>query len=88
MNHSLPETVLNHTAPDQVPVLTHPIPEAEVPLALKLALDARMAEKQALLDLSDELVQKLKPELERLSAELVQRALEGLWQKRASKYQM
>jgi len=56
---------------------------AQVPQAVVLALDARAAEKKALLDLSEDLVQNLRPEIERLTADLVQRTLQGVWEKRA-----
>jgi hypothetical protein len=58
----------------------------QVPQAVTLALDARAAEKRALMDLSEELVQNLRPEIERLTADLVQRTLQGLWDKRARTY--
>lgn len=72
---------------ERVPLLTDRLADGEFPAALGLALDARMAEKQALLDLSLELVQNMRPELDRLTAELVQRTLQGLWQKRCENYQ-
>ena len=72
---------------DQVPVLTERVPASDVPTALGVAWDARMAEKKALMDLSNELIQNLRPELDRLTSELVQRTLEGLWAKRCEKYQ-
>ena len=87
MSQPISKTALPTQQPDHVPVLTSPVPAADVPLALSWALEARLAEKRALLDLSDQLVQSLKPELERMTAELVQRALEGLWEKRSDKYQ-
>jgi hypothetical protein len=55
----------------------------QVPQAVTLALNARVAEKQALMDLSDELVQNLRPEIERLTADMVQRTLQGVWDQRA-----
>lgn len=72
---------------ERVPVLTDLVPASDVPLALGVAWDARMAEKKALMDLSDELIQNLKPELDRLTSELVQRTLQGLWAKRCEKYE-
>jgi hypothetical protein len=57
-----------------------------VPKAVSLALDARAAEKQALMGLSEELVQNLRPEIERLTSEMVQRTLNGVWDKRARTY--
>lgn len=75
-------------APEEIPVLTHIVPAAQVPLALGVAWDARVAEKQALLDLSQELIQNMRPELDRLTTELVAQTLQGLWEKRSEKYQM
>lgn len=72
---------------ERVPLLTHRLANGEFPAALGLALEARLAEKQALLDLSLELVQNIRPELDRLTAELVQRTLQGLWEKRCENYQ-
>ena len=73
-------------APDQIPTLTQDMVLVQVPQAVTLALDARAAEKRALMDLSEELVQNLRPEIERLTADLVQRTLQGLWDKRARTY--
>ena len=70
-------------APDQIPTLTQDMVLVQVPQAVTLALDARAAEKQALMDLSDELVQNLRPEIERLTADMVQRTLQGVWDQRA-----
>lgn len=55
----------------------------DVPPAVTLALDARLAEKQALMALSEELEQNLRPEIERLTKDMVQRTLQGVWDKRA-----
>lgn len=74
-------------APDQVPTLTPDMAVADVPQAVRLALDARHAEKQALLALSEELVQELRPEIDRLTVDLVQRTLQGVWEKRSRVYQ-
>jgi hypothetical protein len=73
-------------APDQIPTLTQDMVLGQVPQAVTLALDARAAEKRALMAMSDELVQNLRPEIERLTADLVQRALQGLWAKRSTTY--
>jgi hypothetical protein len=48
-----------------------------------VALDARVAEKQALMALSSDLLENLRPEIERLTADLVQRTLQSVWDKRA-----
>ena len=63
------------------------VPASDVPAALGVAWEARMAEKKALMALSNELILNLRPELDRLTSELVQRTLEGLWAKRCEKYQ-
>lgn len=70
-------------APVQIPTLTQDMVLGQVPQAVTLALNARVAEKQALMDLSDELVQNLRPEIERLTADMVQRTLQGVWDQRA-----
>jgi hypothetical protein len=74
-------------APDQIPTLTADMAVRQVPQAVSLALEARAAEKRALMALSDELVQNLRPEIERLAADLVQRTLQGVWDQRARIYQ-
>ncbi|WP_396434803.1 hypothetical protein [Limnohabitans sp.] len=66
-----------------IPTLTQNMVMHEVPEAVRLALNARATEKKALLAMSDELVNQLRPEIERLTADLVQRALAGVWEKRA-----
>jgi hypothetical protein len=70
-------------APDQIPTLTQNLVLGQVPLAVTLALNARVAEKQALMALSEELVQNLRPEIERLTVDMVQRTLLGVWDQRA-----
>lgn len=78
-----------HNAPvqpawtDRIPTLTRAMVLEDVPQAVGQALDARALEKRALLAMSDELVNNLRPEIERLTADLVQRALAGVWEKRA-----
>lgn len=74
-------------APDQIPTLTADMLVRQVPQAVSLALEARAAEKKALMDLSDELLQNLRPEIERLATDLVQRTLQGVWDQRARIYQ-
>ena len=69
-----------------IPVLTHVMPTSDIPAAVLVALDARMAEKASVLALSAELMQNLRPELDRMASELVQRSVEGMWAKRAEIY--
>lgn len=60
---------------------------AHVPQAVHVALDARVAEKQALMALSSDLLENLRPEIERLTADLVQRTLQSVWDERARTFQ-
>ena len=69
-----------------IPVLTHVVPTSDIPAAVLAALDARLAEKASVLALSHELMQNLRPELDRMASELVQRSVEGMWAKRAEIY--
>ena len=73
--------------PDQIPTLTGDMALGQVPQAVHVALDARVAEKQALMALSSELLENLRPEIERLTADLVQRTLQSVWDKRARTFQ-
>ena len=72
---------------EAIPLLTDALQPGSFPVALGLALDARMAEKQALFDLSGTLLQNLRPELDRLTAQLVEQTLQELWRKRSESYQ-
>jgi len=74
-------------SPDQIPTLTQDMALAHVPQAAHVALDARVAEKQALMALSSDLLENLRPEIERLTADLVQRTLQSVWDKRARTFQ-
>lgn len=70
-----------------IPVLTKVVPASEIPAAVLAALDARQAEKASVLALSQELMQNLRPELDRMAAELVHRSVQSMWAKRAEIYQ-
>jgi hypothetical protein len=70
-----------------IPVLTAAVSTSDIPAALLAALDARLAEKASVLALSQELMKNLRPELDRMAAELVQRSVQGMWEKRAEIYQ-
>jgi hypothetical protein len=82
-----PNTPPQRVLPEHIPVLNATMILNDVPEVVRIALDARAAEKKALLALSGELVQNLRPEIERLTAELVERTLQGVWEKRARMYQ-
>ena len=70
-------------APGPSPTLTQDMVVDHVPEAVSFAMDLRVAEKQALMGLSDELVQNLRPEIERLTSDLVHRTLQSVWNQRA-----
>lgn len=74
-------------AADAIPTLNQDMALGDVPEAVSLALDVRAAEKVALMDLSEELVRNLRPEIERMTNDMVQRALQGVWDKRSRTYQ-
>jgi hypothetical protein len=69
-----------------IPLLTQVVPASEIPEAVLVALDARLAEKASVFALSQELMLNLRPELDRMAAELVQRSVQGMWDKRAEVY--
>jgi glycine/D-amino acid oxidase-like deaminating enzyme len=87
MTQAEANTVGQTVSPDQIPTLTQDLALPQVPQAVHLALDARVAEKQALMALSEDLLQNLRPEIERLTADLVERTLQSIWDKRARSYQ-
>jgi hypothetical protein len=87
MTQAEENTVGQTVSPDQIPTLTQDLALPQVPQAVHLALDARVAEKQALMALSEDLLQNLRPEIERLTADLVERTLQSIWDKRARSYQ-
>ncbi len=72
---------------DVIPTLHQDAALATVPQAVSLALDARLAEKQALMAMSEDLVMNLRPEIERITTEVVQKTLLGVWEQRARRYQ-
>ncbi len=69
-------------APLVVPVLSTVVPQHQIPFDLMAALDARESERVSFMALADDLVQALRPELERLTTELVRRSLQQAWAKR------
>jgi len=80
-------TSTRDSGPDgAIPVLTAAVATSDIPAALLAALDARLAEKASVLALSQELMKNLRPELDRMAAELVQRSVQGMWEKRAEIY--
>ena len=74
---------LRPAAADQIPTLTQAMVVSNAPQDILEALNTRAEERGALMALSDELVQNLRPEIERLTADLVQRTLQEVWDKRS-----
>ena len=68
---------------DAIPTLSQDLVLGDVPVGVTLALDARDAEKAALMALSEDLLEKLRPEIERMASDKVQRALQSEWVKRS-----
>lgn len=80
---NLPESAhFSENAALVVPILSAVVPEAQISLSLKAALDARESERASFMALADDLVQSLRPELERMTTELVQRSVRQAWVKR------
>ena len=67
-----------------IPVLSTLIPAGQISHELAAALQLREEERSAFMAMADEVAQSLRPELERLTTELVQRSLQQAWR---SKFQ-
>jgi hypothetical protein len=65
--------------PQVVPVLSTVVPDSQISESVSAALDARLLEKAEFMALTDNLVQQLRPELERMATELVHRSLSQAW---------
>lgn len=87
MTHAPNPCLVKSFEADTIPTLSNDMTMVNVPRAVSLALDARAAEKAALMALSEELVQNLRPEIERMTSDMVQRTLQGVWDKRSKIYQ-
>lgn len=72
----------SENTPLVVPVLSMVIPETQISPNLIAALDARESERASFMALTDDLVQALRPELERMTTELVRRSLRQAWASR------
>jgi len=70
-----------------IPTLTAVLETSRIPEAVRVALDVREAERAALFAMSNELLDGLRPELDRLTTELVRKSIQGLWEKRSEKYE-
>jgi hypothetical protein len=82
MNHAPTPNAAPPFEADAIPTLSQDMVLGDVPVAVSLAMDARVAEKAALMALSADLVQKLRPEIERMTSDMVQIALQSEWGKR------
>lgn len=81
---NLPAPQRAPTRPDAViPVLTDLLPESELTDALRAALDARAHEKSVFMNLSVELLDVLRPEMERMVTELVHKSVDQAWRLRS-----
>jgi len=65
--------------PQVVPVLSTVVPDSQISASVSAALDARLLEKVKFMALTDNLVQQLRPEFERMATELVHRSLSQAW---------
>jgi hypothetical protein len=65
--------------PQVVPVLSTVVPDSQISAWVSAALDARLLEKAEFMAMTDNLVQQLRPELERMATELVHRSLSQAW---------
>lgn len=68
-----------------IPVLTSAVPMADVPPGTLAALENLRVDKAAFFAMADELKQSLRPELERLVDESVQRSLRAAWAKKSAR---
>jgi hypothetical protein len=66
-----------------IPLVSTLVPAADISPALCAALDARDAEKAALMDIEANLLQALRPEIERLTTQLVRSSVREIWAKRS-----
>ncbi|PUE08574.1 hypothetical protein B9Z51_06350 [Limnohabitans sp. T6-5] len=89
MTHPLPPSNSQDAIPAEaeIPTLNAALDASLIPEAVRVALDVREAERAALFSMSNELLDGLRPELDRLTTELVRRSIQGLWEKRSEKYQ-
>lgn len=72
----------NDQMPLVVPVLSTVVPDAQISASMSAALDLKALEKAQFMAMADNLVQELRPELERLTAELVRQTLTKAWSSR------
>jgi len=66
-----------------IPVLSAVVPDSAVSLDLRNALDARLQDKLDWMALEAQLLQTLRPEMERLTTELVRNSFRQAWTQRS-----
>jgi hypothetical protein len=66
-----------------IPVLLTVVPEGDVSQAMRDALEARAQDKYDWLSLEAHLLETLRPEMERLTTELVRGCLREAWRQRS-----
>ena len=71
------------TPPDRVPELPLSQRIDAVPERVTLALDAKVLEKQLLTELVGQWLQALRPEMERMAQEIVERSAQAYWRQHA-----
>jgi len=67
-----------------IPVLSTVIPEVDIPRDLRAALDGLAQNKADWMAMESHLLQTLRPEMERLTTELVRTGLREAWRKRSN----
>jgi len=66
-----------------IPVLVTAVPEGEISQAMRDALDARAQDKFEWASLEAHLLEALRPEMEKLTTELVRGCLREVWRERS-----
>lgn len=66
-----------------LPVLNSVVPESDISEALMAALDALDREKMAFMAVSEDMLDVLRPEMERMATELVRKSLHQAWRIRS-----
>lgn len=85
LNSSVPSDSCPPNMPSgSIPVLTTVMSEVAVSQALRDALDARAQKKADWMSLESHLLHALRPEMERLTTELVRASLREAWRKHAN----
>lgn len=69
--------------PDNIPELDLSSRVQEVPERIAVALDARSLEKTMLTELVERWLEALRPEMERMAQQIVQRSAEAYWRQHA-----